>query len=275
MIIVCMSFSLLSLPLSLSLSLSVCLCVRRDCPQPSREDAPRNIAMQAEWPNGQPEKGGSPLAALAIYLSYPFMCAFFHVCVLLSLSLSLLLCLYCLQPDFCLIIFFTTLLRFCYMIYFFIYHCGLAVLAVEPLNCRHGRGKDLRPLMLMAPHAQWIPIGNDSNWFKSHTDTVTSATSSCGAQRQSRAALKLRSGLWQDLRGVWLAWADCIEGSWSWWSSKWAWFFETTSHSKGDSYAVMLVMLVEGSPKGCRRWGFQRIASASWSKPQNCSGQGL
>jgi len=44
--------------------------------------------MQAEWPNGQPEKGGSPLAALAIYLSYPFMCAFFHVCVLLSLSLS-------------------------------------------------------------------------------------------------------------------------------------------------------------------------------------------
>ena len=195
------------------------------------------------------------------------MCAFF--------SLSLLLCLYCLQPDFCLIIFFTTLLRFCYMIYFFIYHCGLAVLAVEPLNCRHGRGKDLRPLMLMAPHAQWIPIGNDSNWFKSHTDTVTSATSSCGAQRQSRAALKLRSGLWQDLRGVWLAWADCIEGSWSWWSSKWAWFFETTSHSKGDSYAVMLVMLVEGSPKGCRRWGFQRIASASWSKPQNCSGQGL
>ena len=140
---------------SLSLSLSLCLCVRRDCPQPSREDAPRNIAMQAEWPNGQPEKGGSPLAALAIYLSYPFMCAFF--------SLSLLLCLYCLQPDSCLIIFFTTLLRFCYMMYFFIYHGGLAVLAVEPLNCRHGRGKDLRPLMLMAPHARGIPIGNDSN----------------------------------------------------------------------------------------------------------------
>ena len=209
----------------------------------------------------------------------------FHVCVLLSLSPSLSLS-FSLSRSFSvsiafsqifawLIIFFTTLLRFCYMIYFFIYHCGLAVLAVEPLNCRHGRGKNLRPLMLMAPHAQWIPIGNDSNWFKSHTDTVTSATSSCGAQRQSRAALKLRSGLWQDLRGVWLAWADCIEGSWSWWSSKWAWFFETTSHSKRDSYAVMLVMLVEGSPKGCRRWGFQRIASASWSKPQNCSGQGL
>ena len=70
-------------------SLSLCLCVRRDCPQPSREDAPRNIAMQAEWPNGQPEKGGSPLAALAIYLSYPFMCAFFSLSLPLSLSLSL------------------------------------------------------------------------------------------------------------------------------------------------------------------------------------------
>ena len=72
--------------LSLSLSLSLCQAWLSTAVPRGRPKKHCNASRMAEW---SAWKGGSPLAALAIYLSYPFMCAFFHVCVLLSLSPSL------------------------------------------------------------------------------------------------------------------------------------------------------------------------------------------